>query len=221
MKRGVDRYVDRLLRGRRPKGFRPEGEDVEVMRTAIDLLAQSPDAAGPSPGFVDRLHRRLNAQAAPEPAPPRRRMLRIATVAAAAAAAGATADHVLHGDGTGPPAGRISPDRGTWQTVMPGADLAEGQVHPFDLGSVNGFVRRTRGRVQAVSGTCTHQGCRLGLSTGRTHLACPCHGATFSLTGESLTHPRSSQALPPLPRLPVREYRGNVQIYAPSASEPA
>jgi nitrite reductase/ring-hydroxylating ferredoxin subunit len=92
-------------------------------------------------------------------------------------------------------------------------------VLPFDLGAVSGFVRRVSGRVQAVSGICTHQGCRLDLSPSRDQLACPCHGATFTLAGANLTHPlQTGQALPALPRLAVREQNGQVQIYAPRST---
>ena len=228
MRRPVDRYVDSLLRRRRPKSFAPTQDDVEVVRTAISLIAESPDAAEPRQQFVDDLRRRIAAQSTavqqPATAPPRtwwalnrRTVLQATTLAAAAATAGATADHLLSGDQAQKPP-RAQPDlvptTGVWQTVAVSADLPEGGVHHFDLGALTGFLRRSAGRVQAVSGICTHQGCRLNLTPPRDTLACPCHGATFSLAGQSLTHPRTQQALPPLPRLPVREYQGQIQIYA-------
>jgi nitrite reductase/ring-hydroxylating ferredoxin subunit len=89
-------------------------------------------------------------------------------------------------------------------------------VFSFDLGAVVGFARRVAGRVQAISGICTHQGCRLALDTPRDTLVCPCHGATFAVTGTPLTHPyRQAVPLPALPRLAVRERDGHIQIYAP------
>jgi Rieske Fe-S protein len=234
----VDRYVDSLLRRRRPKDFTPTQDDLAVARTAITLLSESPDAAGPRQQFVDDLHRRLAAQstAAQQPAaappraqwaPDRRRLLQATTLtaaAAAAAAAGATAEHLLTGDRTNAPTNaqtEISPTTGAWQNVVVSADLPEGGVHPFEVGPVTGFLRRTAGRVQAVSAICTHQGCRLALTPPRNTLACPCHGATFTLAGQPLTHPRTNQALPPLPRLPVREYQGHIQIFAPQPSKTA
>ena len=233
MRRPVDRYVDCLLRRRRPKTFTPTQDDLAVTRTAIALLAESPDAAGPRQQFVDDLHRRIAAQSTavqstaaqqPATAPPwtlwaqnRRRVLQATTLAAAAAAAGASADHLLTSDRTQTSTNaqtEISPTTGAWQTIAVSADLPEGGVHPFELGAVTGFLRRTAGRVQAVSGICTHQGCRLNLTPPQDTLACPCHGATFTLAGHPLIHPRTAQALPPLPRLPVREYQGHIQIYA-------
>ena len=105
--------------------------------------------------------------------------------------------------------------------VADGAALPEGAVLPFDLGPITGFLRRSGGRVQAVSGICTHQGCRLELTDSRTEIGCPCHGATFNLAGTNLTHPRvMGHPLPALPRLPVRELDGQIEIYAPMPQMP-
>jgi cytochrome b6-f complex iron-sulfur subunit len=48
-------------------------------------------------------------------------------------------------------------------------------------------------------------------------LNCPCHGATFSVTGAVVRH-RLPMALPPLPRIAVREIDGAIQVFAPPAS---
>ena len=238
MRDAVDRYVERLLRQRSPKPFAPSEDDLAVARTAIDLLAARPEADGPREEFVADLRARIAAQdTAPRPAPaspgvrpaPGRRRLLVATALTATAAAGAGVDHLLTRQPAASPAAAdstpadptpadsaITPTRGAWQTVAATADLPEGAVLSFDLGSVAGFVQRVSGRLQAVSGICTHQGCRLDLTPGRDQLACPCHGATFALAGQSLTHPRTIRPLRPLPRLAVRESDGHVQIYAPA-----
>src|SRR6202012_4223629 len=145
--------------------------------------------------------------------PARRRVLAAGALTVSGAAAGALGAGLLPPSTAAPGAAAASstppaliPDRGSWQAVLDSAQLSEGAVLPFDLGSVTGFVRRTAGRVQAVSGTCTHQGCRLELTDTRQQYACPCHGATFNLAGDNLTHPRlTTGTLPALPRLPVRE----------------
>ncbi len=205
------------------------------MRTAIDLAAAGPDAQGPSSAFVDRLRNRLReeeqaqaAKPAAQPAwrtPPRRRLLAAGALSATGALAGVAADRLLrHRDEAAQaqqpdPSAELVPAAGTWQPVARTAEVPEGAVVAFDLGTVTGFVRRTDGRVRAVSGNCTHQGCRLDLDSTRDQLACPCHGATFSLVGVNLTRPHQSGVpLPALPRLPVRELDGAVQIYAPAAS---
>jgi len=238
MKSAVDRYVERLLGRRRPKPFAPSQEDLAITRTAIELLAASPDAAGPGEEFVQDLQRRiatldttLDTTAEPTPprpgtwrAPGRRRFLAATALAATGTAAGAAVDHAFTGQSRGDSsagASEITPTHGTWQNVAASTDVSEGAVLSFDLGSVTGFVRRVSGRVQAVSGICTHQACRLALSPARDTLACPCHGATFALTGESLTHPRSVRPLPPLPRMAVRETGGHIQVYAPAPTDAA
>lgn len=234
MRRPVDRYVDRLLRRRRPKPFAPTQEDVAILRTAIDLKAAGSDAAQPRPDFVAQLRARLadseraglEAGEAPRPAwqtPARRRLLAAGALTATGAAAGVFGERMLGGtsaDTNGPdaPQAELTPTHGSWQTVVTSAELHEGAVMGFDLGPVNGFLRRVSGRVQAVSGICTHQGCRLDLSAARDLLTCPCHGATFSTDGANLAHPRPmSHALPALPRLPVRERSGEIQVYGPAS----
>ncbi|NUR32116.1 MAG: Rieske (2Fe-2S) protein [Catenulispora sp.] len=232
MKRPIDGYVDSLLRRRRPKPFAPTEDDLAIARTAIDLAAAVPDAQRPREAFVEDLRRRLAEQAEapqPAPAPPaayrprgRRRFL----AATALTATGVAAVVIGEQAATHPVAGKadaegdLTPDTGSWQTVAQAADLREGEVMPFDLGAVSGFLRRVSGRVQAVSGTCTHQGCRLRLDAPRDRLACPCHGATFTLAGAPLTRPHGSHPLPALPRLAVRIDGEEVQVYAPPAPSP-
>jgi nitrite reductase/ring-hydroxylating ferredoxin subunit len=254
MRRPVDRYINTLLRRRRPRPFRPSDDDIAVARAAIDLMAAGSEGQAPSPRFVDDLRRRIAANdlandtgmARPRildwlrrrrrPSMPtwqmaygrrRRQLLAAGALTATGAAtgvAGAIAERILTGPAatTAQPAdqtpGEILPTTGSWQTVAASADLAEGSVLSFDLGSVAGFVRRTAGRVEAVSGICTHQGCRLALDSPREKLVCPCHGATFAVNGMPLTHPyRMKQSLPALPSLAVREHEGHIQIYAPTA----
>ncbi|MFC1431732.1 Rieske (2Fe-2S) protein [Streptacidiphilus sp. N1-3] len=236
MKRPIDRYVDSLLRRRRPRPFAPTEEDLAVARTAIALAAAGPEAQHPREAFVEDLRRRLAARAAEEarsaeeigaaapPSRPRsvttrwtmgRRRFLAATAVTASAAAGAAGYALTQQAPAVPAEAELTPTRGAWQAVAAVGDLPEGAVLPFDLGTVTGFVRRVSGRVQAVSGSCTHQGCRLQLTAPQDRLACPCHGATFALNGEPLTHPHSSHALAALPRLPVRVQEDSVQIYAP------
>ena len=147
--RGLRRYVDDLLRGRRPKPFAPDDFEAAQIRTAIELRAarQGRDADdGPRPEFLNDLHRRLAQQmsgAAPEPAPIRsstRRQVIVGTSAAAAAAVTAVAvDRTVIGAGTQPPAadvaaGQLTPNDGSWQRVAASADVTDGVMHPFDLG---------------------------------------------------------------------------------------
>ena len=98
----------------------------------------------------------------------------------------------------------LTPTTGSWQPVAASADAPDGDMRPFDGGSVVGFVRRVDGRPEAVSGVCTHQGCRLWFDKPDHRLRCPCHSTSFSPAGQVLTHqlPISPE---PLPTFMVRE----------------
>jgi cytochrome b6-f complex iron-sulfur subunit len=226
--RRLRRYVDDLLRGRRPRSFRADEEEAADVRTAIALRAARPGSGAPSEEFVTGLHSRLAAEiagstdggAAPAPraTTTRRRVVQVASVAAAAAA-GVSGGVVLDRALTGPAApvaggAALNPNVGSWRTVAATADLIDGGVRAFDLGTVNGFVARTGGRLRAVSGVCTHLGCRLALDGPARELACPCHNAAFALTGELVRHQLKTPP-PALPRLAVREIDGTVQVFAP------
>jgi cytochrome b6-f complex iron-sulfur subunit len=218
--RKVTRYVDRLLRQRRPRPFVPTDEQAGALRAAIALRAARAEDAAPRAEFVAALHRRLAAAADEEPAPvpaprPRRRLLIGTAVSAASAALGAALTRLLIRPGaavTATPAATLDPATGSWHTVLAGADLAEGATARFDTGAVTGFLTRTAGAVSARSGICTHQGCRLNLERDR--LACPCHRTFFRVDGTVIT---SQLPTPParLPAIEVREQDGAIQVYVP------
>ncbi|GLZ38083.1 Rieske (2Fe-2S) protein [Actinokineospora sp. NBRC 105648] len=219
--RGVPRFVKDLLRQRRPRAFRATPGEAAELRAAIELRAAGPDSGAADPEFVERLRGRVAAErAGVEPGGgSRRRFVRATSVAAAAAALGVAADRVL-GDqsgGSGDPVARatVVPDAGEWRPVVATKDLPEGGVRPFDLGTVVGFVERTGGEVRAVSGTCTHLGCKLTLDAPARRLDCPCHRAAFAVDG-SVLHHRLPIPLPPLPRVLVRESGGVVQVFVPA-----
>jgi nitrite reductase/ring-hydroxylating ferredoxin subunit len=225
--RGLRRYVDDLLRGRRPKSFAPDDFEAAQMRTAIELNAARMGADAPSQDFLSGLHRRLADQLDDEPPARRerptwlsanRRQVIVGTSAAATAAVAAVSVDRLLGSGDSgdevDAAQELVPTDGAWQRVAASADVPEGVMHPFDLGSVVGFVRRVGGRTEGVSGVCTHQGCRLWFDAPDDRLRCPCHSTSFSKEGQVLTHqlPISPK---PLPKLEVREMDGVIEVFAP------
>jgi cytochrome b6-f complex iron-sulfur subunit len=225
--RGLRRYVDDLLRGRRPRPFRPDDFEAAQIRTAIDLQAAQPGADGPRPEFLADLHRRLSDQLdeGTSPASPRlsstRRQVIVGTSAAAAAAVAAVSvDRLVirEQDSDSGGGGELTPNAGTWQRVAASSDVPDGAMHPFDLGSVVGFVRRVDGKAEAISGVCTHQGCRLWFDAPDDRLRCPCHSTSFSPSGKVLTHqlPISPK---PLPALQVREADGVIEVLAPKADQ--
>jgi nitrite reductase/ring-hydroxylating ferredoxin subunit len=143
----------------------------------------------------------------------RRRLLRTAGVAAAAAVGGAVVDRVgSKPDPARPAAGANVADGGTWQAVATASELRQLGVVRFATPATVGFLVRSSGVVRAVSGVCTHQGCLLAYDEGDQELVCPCHRATFALTGDVRTHDVPAP-LPALPQLPVRERDGRIEVY--------
>lgn len=230
-RRELRRYIDDLLAGRQPKGFHPDDFEAAQLRTAIDLTAARDDAAEPRPEFVSGLKARLAAEMSSEPgavddvASPaktglsatRRQVIVGTTAAATAAVAAVSVDRLVLRPTTNEQQvadADMVPTDGSWQAVASSSEVSEGTMHAFDLGSVNGFVRRVNGRVEAVSGVCTHQGCKLWFDQNVDQLRCPCHSTSFSPAGMVVTH-----ALPiapkPLPHFEVREQGGVVEVLAP------
>ncbi|MEV0670724.1 Rieske (2Fe-2S) protein [Mycobacterium sp. NPDC050441] len=230
-RRGVRKYVDDLLAGRRPDSFPADDFEAAQIRTAIELRAAQPDAGEPRPEFVDdlksRIAQQLSHEGPDEPASTRqglsatRRQVIVGTAAAATAAVAAVSiDHVVTGreqpiepaQADGP---ELVPNDGEWLPVAKSAELDEGSVLAFDLPAVSGFVRRAvGGKVEAVSGVCTHQGCKLWFDASADSLRCPCHVTSFSPAGQVLTH-QLPIAPKPLPHFDVRERDGIIEVLAP------
>jgi cytochrome b6-f complex iron-sulfur subunit len=221
--RQISRYVDDLLRGRRPRRFVPTDDESDALRAAIELRNAQPETAIPRPEFLAELRGRLAEQAAlagegepePTPMPVRRRrvLLAGAGVAAASAVVAVTVDRAI-GVGAVAASGTLTPTDGEWKTILASADLAEGGAQTFDTGTVTGYLERTGGTVTARSGICTHQGCRLKLNLPERRLDCPCHRTFFALDG---TVVRSQLPTPParLPDIAVREQDGEIQVFVP------
>ncbi len=197
------------------------------MRAAIQQAANSPDAAAPREEFVTGLHQRLRAeiedhtdsyhaeQPTPTPAHPhRRRVLQVAAGAAGAAAlfaAGEKVDQLRTRDSGG---GTLDPEAGRWTPVTTQAEVSARSAITFSVANVDGVITTDAGRLAALSGICTHQGCLLRLDAAQRRLDCPCHATAFSLTGDVLRHAMRT-APPPLPHLQVRERDGHIEVLLP------
>lgn len=228
--RNVRRFVEGLLRGQPTERARPDDVEAQQMKTAIELRAARLGSDAPGEEFVADLHRRL-AQAEDDargvdrpartgPAGTRRQVVIGTSIAAASAAAGLVVDRTLLRTDEAPaptPAaqGVMEPNTGIWAPVGSSVDVPDGATLAFDLGSITGFVHRVDGQLEAVSGICTHQGCRLWLDAPDNRLRCPCHSTSFSLAGETLTH-QLPIAPAPLPRIQVRDNNGVIEVYAPT-----
>jgi cytochrome b6-f complex iron-sulfur subunit len=224
--RALRRYIDDLLRGRRPKPFRPDDFEAAQIRTAIELQAARQESDAPRPEFLTDLHRRLAAQqdSAARPVPKsnatRRNVIVGTSAAAAAAVAAVSIDRTLIdgqvADGGNSGSQELTPNTGRWVRVAASSEVTRGVMRPFDVGSVIGFVRRVDGKPEAVSGVCTHQGCRLWFDAPDDRLRCPCHSTSFAPTGLVLTH-QLSIAPKPLPTLMVREQGGVIEVFVPES----
>jgi len=223
-RRRLAAFVEALLGNRRPQPFAAESDEVDAMRAAIELRAAQPGASLPRGEFVAELHHRLAEEldrSAPAEADAggrrlsRRGVLTGSAAAAAAAVLGAVVDHELVSSPSPSAAEKeLVAHSGAWTPVAASAEVAEGQVVRFTTNSVVGFVTRSSEQLGAVSGVCTHQGCLLILDQAARRLDCPCHRSSFATTGEVLSH-ELPQPLPPLPRLPVRERDGRIEVYLP------
>lgn len=224
--RALRRYLDDLLRGRRPKPFRPDEFEAAQIRTAIDLQAARLGSDAPRQEFLTDLHRRLAEQQdgtdhpAPKSTATRRYVIVGTSAAAAAAVAAVSIDRaVIDGgqvaDGGNNGSRELTPNSGRWMRVAASADVPDGIMRPFDVGAVIGFVRRVNGKPEAVSGVCTHQGCRLWFDAPDDRLRCPCHSTSFSPVGQVLTH-QLPIAPKPLPTLMVREQGGAIEVFVPA-----
>jgi Rieske Fe-S protein len=223
--RGLRRYVDDLLDGRRPRPFDADGFEAAQIRTAIELRAARTASDTPREQFLTNLHRRLAARIpgvhdTPDPLTGPHATRRQVVVAASAAAlaggagvvAGVATGRVIPDGHSGADRPWMQPSDGSWRVVAASADVPAGVMDPFDVGSVVGFVRRVNGRLEAISGVCTHQGCRLWFDQPLDQLRCPCHSTSFSPTGQVLSH-LLPIAPDPLPRLEVRQLDGSIEVF--------
>jgi cytochrome b6-f complex iron-sulfur subunit len=220
-RRDLDRMVEAVLAGEALPSGRLEPDEVEALRTAIELRTARPGADLPEEEFVTGLRRRLTAASAAEGATspsriPRRVLLVGAAGAVAAGVVGAVAESTL--SSSSPPrsaaTGEIVPQNGQWVPVATAGDVAGGQVKQFATATTVGFVTEHDGTLSAVSGACTHQGCLLRLNQAAGRLDCPCHRTAFGVDGKLMFS--QLETLPAaLPQIHVRSRDGQVEAFLP------
>lgn len=194
------RHLDALLGGARPA---PDGiaeDEGPMARLAAELTAAGdPHHGDPDPAFVEQLRLRMRdadagiaaVHEAPPPVPlhrvrvSRRDLLRVGLGAAAGLAAGAAGLSILR-----PPnrVALVDPGRGLvangeWVAVASTADLPLGAAVRFSTAAFDGYVVNDAGTIRALSSVCTHMGCTLAYRPEWWDLRCPCHGASFDLSG--------------------------------------
>jgi cytochrome b6-f complex iron-sulfur subunit len=206
-----ERYLDALLAGGRPSPDDVEDRDeAEMAHLAAELSAAvDPDGGGPDPAFLDQLRLRMRqadqgiaSVKAPMPMRQglggpigrvrvtRRQLLRGAVIGAAGVAAGAAGMTLLRpsqgerewiwDDGSG----LVAESEGDWVAVARVDDVPPGAAVRFSTPAFDGYVVNDAGQIRALSSVCTHMGCSLQFRADWSDLRCPCHGASFDLSGQ-------------------------------------
>jgi cytochrome b6-f complex iron-sulfur subunit len=215
----VARFVDELLHGRRPHRFDATPEEAEAMTAAAGLSAARVGADVPDKAALDRIHQRL-AEALDESAVLDRRLsrrawLRTAGAAAAAVVVGVGLDEVVRNRPESGGAGgsaTLLPDDGSWRPVAAVAQVPPGHAMQVSTASLDAVIINDGGNISAVSGVCTHLGCKLQPDDANRKLDCPCHQTAFSWSGKVLYY-RLQSAPTNLPKIPARVNNGQVELY--------
>jgi cytochrome b6-f complex iron-sulfur subunit len=216
----VGRFVEDLLRGRRLRRFVASDAEQKAMLVAAGLAAGRVGADLPSKEALDRIHQelaqRMDDSAILEPRFNRRVWLRTLGAAAAAVVTGVVIDQVVGGSGvqvggtTSAPV--LMPDGGQWRPVAALSDLPEGHAQAVSSGAIEAVIVNDRGNIHAVSGICTHLGCRLQPDNTIRKLDCPCHQTAFAWSGKVLYY-RLQHAPADLPRIQSRVKDGQIELY--------
>jgi nitrite reductase/ring-hydroxylating ferredoxin subunit len=215
----VAQFVEDLLKGRRPRRFEATPEEAEAMSAAAGLAAAHVGADLPDKAALDRIHGRLAARLDDSPVVEgrysRRVLLRTFGTAAAAAVLGVAIDEVVTRTGGKPIVaadGVLTPDGGQWRAVASVQQLPAGQAMTVSTASVDAVIVNDGGQITAVSGVCTHLGCKLQPDNADQRLSCPCHQTAFAWSGKVLFY-RLKSAPPDLPRIQSRVRDGEIELF--------
>jgi nitrite reductase/ring-hydroxylating ferredoxin subunit len=214
--RRIDRLVSDLLSGKRLVTRTSDAPDRDAIRRASQLAASSVRHPHMTAAFRERLAGEL-ARGQPQRRISRRAALVAAFSAAGGLALGTSVERIAGvlspgeaGERPGEPVVVPGSGRGRWVDVGIAFDsLEEGLPVRAIAGAIRVFVVRRGPTVDAVSALCTHQPCELVWNGAGRVLDCPCHGARFSATGDSLS---PDYPLPPLPLARARVRDGRVEV---------
>ena len=217
----LNEHVEDLLADRRPERTPLGDEDALRARQAAAMFrAARPGAGLPTPEFQRRMQQSIESsvrEREPAPAPTAKLSRRtIISSALGGIAAGVVAvlgiERVLESPSKLPEPGtaQLVVD-GRWTPIIALAALAEGVPTHFASGAIEGYLLRLGSTVRGLSGVCTHMGCLLNWSTQRTRFECPCHGATFDISGKPSGW-YTGGTLRPLPPLQVRVVGSQVEV---------
>jgi nitrite reductase/ring-hydroxylating ferredoxin subunit len=194
---------------------------MEAMTAAAGLVSARVGSDLPDKAALDRIHRKLS-HALDEGAisgqrVSRRAWMRTVGTAAAAVVVGVALDEVVTGQNLlgslgGGSASTLTPDKGTWRPVAAVTQIPAGHAMAVSTASVDAVVINDGGAISAVSGICTHLGCKLQPDDAAQKLNCPCHQTAFSWSGKVLYY-RLKAAPASLPKIPSRVNNGQVELY--------
>jgi cytochrome b6-f complex iron-sulfur subunit len=212
----VSRFVDDLLKRRRPARFKATSEELEALTAATELAPLKAGVDLPDPRFVARLEDRLRQELEDPPARSRvwsrRGLLQAAGAAAAAAVVGVTVDRtVLNPTGPASEPGTLVPNAAQWRPVAALSELPAGTARTFSTGAVRGVVVNENGKIRALSGICTHLGCVLQPNVQSRSLDCPCHRTVFAWDGSVDRHQLPSRPAH-LPTIESRVREGQIEV---------
>ncbi len=210
------------------------GDEAEMARLAAEMAGTTRGAdSHPDPAFLEQVRLRMRAAdegvAAVQVPPPvrerepsavaepsgrrswrltRREVLQAGIGAAAGLAAGLIGVSVtasrrddratLGGDDE-----LVAAD-GFWVEVARLSEVPPGSAMRFSTAAFDGFVVNDGGEVRALSSVCTHMGCTLHYRPEWQDLRCPCHDASFDMTGRLANGRRAWREAP---------YRGDARAY--------
>ena len=203
-----ERYLDALLSGGRPSPDDvADRDEAEMARLAAELSAAADPGEGePDPAFLDQLRLRMRQAdhgiaTVQEPLPlrptgaapgrvsiTRRQLLQAGVIGAAGVAAGAAGIVLLRPEvAERPPiwddgSGLVGAD-GEWVQVASVSEVPVGSAVRFTTPAFDGYVVNDSGEIRALQAVCTHMGCSLQFRPDWGDLRCPCHGASFDLSG--------------------------------------
>jgi cytochrome b6-f complex iron-sulfur subunit len=212
----VSRFVDDLIRRRRPRRFKASPEELDALKAAAELAPLRAGADLPDPRFVERLEHRLRGELEIRPIAnrrwTRRGLLQAAGATAAAAVVGAAADRTVLGSTSTPAgSGTLLPNDARWHPVAVLSDLPAGTARTFSTGAVQGVVVNDNGEIRALSGVCTHLGCLLKPNSDSGSLDCPCHRTAFAWDGSVRRYQLKSRPAN-LPTIESRIRDGQIEV---------
>jgi cytochrome b6-f complex iron-sulfur subunit len=209
----LDAYLDALAGPARPASHARDADELAARLLAAQLRVACTGAA-PTEPFLQALEQRVG-EAIAGARPGRRGVSRRAFVrnAVAVAAGGAGAAAALGELGAGAPHALVAAGAGRWYDVAAVEEVPPGGAKAFTAGGVEGYLLNRGGALRAVSGICTHMGCRV--KPDGDGLRCLCHDSRFDAAGRVV----AGLAPRPLPEVDLRVARG--RVYARGTREEA